>query len=200
MQEINQIVECLERGGVVLLPTDTVYGIAVKPNIESAVAQIYKLKSRPRNMFLPIMVSSIDYFEGLGLNISDNTNKLLNSNLVPGAITIALGFNPTKQRPSWLDGRDEVAIRIPNDERLLSVLRMIGPLLVTSANKHGSNSTPNNLIEILDELNGRPDLIIDGGIKQEIPSTIINCRLNPPVIEREGYISSVQIFNILDNG
>lgn len=198
--EISNIINCLKEGGVVLLPTDTVYGLAVKPDIEKAVTKIYELKSRPRHMFLPVMVGLEFPLTTLGLHVNNNAEKLLHSHLVPGAITIVFGFDSTKLRVPWLNTREEVAIRIPNDNTLLSILHATGPLLVTSANRHGSGSTPNNIDEILRDLNGSPDLIVDGGIKQEIPSSIINCRVMPPVIERKGIVPSDEILKLLNNG
>ena len=98
--------------------------------------------------------------------------------------------------PSWLEGREEAAIRIPNDACLLAVLRQTGPLLVTSANLHGA-STPENLAEVLAQLDGVPDLAVDGGILHTIPSTLINCRLDPPVVERVGAIPEAQVMEYL---
>lgn len=200
MEKIDQIVACFEKGGTILLPTDTVYGLAAKPLPDSSIAKIFELKSRPRNQFLPIMVSSKSELLALGLEININAEKLLNSNLVPGAVTIVFGFDKNADRPSWLDGREEVAVRIPDDAQLLEILRRTGPLLVTSANKHQSPGTPNNVNEILQQLNGRPDLVVDGGVKQEIPSTIVNCRFESPKIERQGVVDAADIFNIINNG
>lgn len=200
MEKVDQIVKCLAEGGAVLLPTDTVYGLAAKPTIDSAVAKIFELKSRPRNQFLPIMVSSEDELAGLGLDINVNADKLLKSSLIPGAVTIILGFNDAGERPDWLKDREETAIRIPDDAVLLEVLRQTGPLLVTSANKHQSPGTPNNVAEILLQLSGKPDFVLDGGIKQEIPSTIINCRVELPSIQRLGCVPETDIFNVINNG
>ena len=195
----NQIVEVLRSGGVILIATDTVYGLAALPTVNDAVDKIYTLKKRPRNMFLPIMVASIDDLLKLGLDINDNARKFFNSNLVPGAITFVLGFKNEELKPDWLKERDEIATRIPANELLLSVLKEAGPLLVTSANRHGTPNTPNKVEDILNELNGSPDLIIEDGEGKETPSTIINCRPNPPVIERYGTISEETINKILNN-
>jgi L-threonylcarbamoyladenylate synthase len=199
MSEIDEIIQCLNESGVVLLPTDTVYGLAVKPDLGSAVDKIYALKSRPRKMFLPVMVSAEENLAGLGLDVNSNATKILQSELVPGAVTIVFGFDPARQRLWWLDGREEVAIRIPDDPRLLEVLKQTGPLLVTSANKHKTVGTPNNVAEILGQLDGKPDLVIDGGLLKEVPSTIINSRYSPATIEREGVVPSEKIFNILND-
>ena len=195
----NQIIEALHSGGVILIATDTVYGLAALPSDSEAVNKIYTLKQRPTNMFLPIMVAGTDDLESLGLDINDNARKLFKSDLVPGAITFVLGFRNEELKPEWLKGRDEIATRIPDNELLLSVLKESGPLLVTSANRHGTPNTPNKVADILNELNGLPDLIIEDGEGKEAPSTIINCRSNPPVVERYGLISIETINKILKN-
>ncbi|HCC52328.1 MAG TPA: threonylcarbamoyl-AMP synthase [Porphyromonadaceae bacterium] len=199
MDKVNQIVQVIYEGGVVLIATDTVYGLAALPTSEEAVSKIYRLKERPENMFLPIMVAEMNDLEKLGLDINDNAKKIFQSELVPGAITFVLGFKDESLKPQWLQGREEIATRIPNNGLLLSVLRETGPLLVTSANRHGISHTPNNVKDILKELNGSPDLIIEEGEGKEMPSTIINCRYNPPVIERLGLISLDVINKILDD-
>lgn len=197
MNDIKRIVDVLVTGGVVLVPTDTVYGLAALPTEKKAVNKIYALKGRPTSMNLPIMVAEERDLIALGLDIDTNATKLFNSTLVPGAITFILGFRTMGIRPFWLEGREEVAVRIPNNSLLLSVLKETGPLLVTSANKHGSSHSPNKVSEILKELDGYPDLIIEDGEGKEIPSTIINCRYTPPLIERSGLIPIETINEIL---
>jgi L-threonylcarbamoyladenylate synthase len=189
------IVECLENGGVVLLPTDTVYGLAVSPSFDEAIDRLFKLKRRPRNVNLPIMVASEAELEALGFEVSESARRLLRSPLIPGSLTLAMGFS-SDYRPVWLVGRDEAAVRIPNDERLLSVLRKTGPLLVTSANAH-SAETPDNVADILAQLDGVPDLWIDGGTLRTTASTLVNCRVDPPVIERIGVVPESEVLKYL---
>jgi L-threonylcarbamoyladenylate synthase len=194
----DEVITCLQNGGVALLPTDTVYGLAASPAHESAVQKIFDLKQRPRTVNLPIMVASREQLEWLGLDINPYAAKLLASSLMPGAVSLVLGFVSGPTVP-WLHGREEVAIRIPNDENLLHILRATGPLLVTSANKHGRPDTPLQTPEILAELNGAPDIVVDDGERRDKPSTIINCRLNPPVVERYGGIEPEVIFKIFNH-
>ena len=193
--EVEKIVECLQAGGVVLIPTDTVYGLAVSPNFDKSIDCLFALKRRPRNVNLPIMVASDAELEPLGFEISDAARRLLHSPLVPGSLTLAMGFS-SDYRPSWLAGREEAAVRIPNDERLLSVLRKTGPLLVTSANAH-SAETPDNVTDILAQLDGAPDLSIDGGTLRTTASTLVNCRVDPPVIERIGVVPESEVLKYL---
>jgi L-threonylcarbamoyladenylate synthase len=195
MSDVEQIVACLERGGVVLLPTDTVYGLAVSPNFDESIDRLFALKRRPRNVNLPIMVSSPAELEPLGFEISEPARRLLRSPLIPGSLTLAMGFR-SDYRPSWLAGREEAAVRIPNDERLLAVLRRTGPLLVTSANAH-SAGTPDNVQDILAQLDGAPDLAIDGGPLRTTASTLVNCRVDPPVIERLGVVPEAEVLKYL---
>ena len=194
-KQVEDIVECLSKGGVVLIPTDTVYGLAVSPNFDKSIDRLFALKRRPRNVNLPIMVASDDELEPLGFEISESARRLLRSPLVPGSLTLAMGFS-SDYRPEWLAGREEAAVRIPNDERLLAVLRKTGPLLVTSANAH-SAETPDNVSDILAQLDCAPDLFIDGGILRTTASTLVNCRVDPPVIERVGVVPASEVLKYL---
>ena len=195
MIDVEEIVECLGSGGVVLLPTDTVYGLAVSPNFDKSVDRLFAIKRRPRNVNLPIMVASEAELEPLGFEISDSARRLLRSPLIPGSLTLAMGFR-SDYRPAWLEGRDEAAVRSPNDARLLAVLRKAGPLLVTSANAH-SAETPDNVQEILAQLDGAPDLWIDGGTLRTTASTLVNCRVDPPAIERLGVVPESEVLKYL---
>jgi len=192
---VDEIVACLSKGGVVLLPTDTVYGLAVKPEFDKSIDRLFAFKRRPRTVNLPIMVTSAADLEPLGFHISESAQRLLQSPLIPGSLTLALGFH-SEFRPPWLASRYEAAVRIPDDKRLLAVLQKTGPLLVTSANVH-SAETPDNVREILSQLDGTPDLHIDGGTLKTTASTLVNCRLNPPVIERIGVVPESEVLKYL---
>lgn len=199
LNNTNKIIQTLQKGGVALIATDTVYGLAALPANEQAVEKIYTLKDRPKDLFLPIMVASVHDLELMGLDINANARKLIESYLVPGAITFVLGFKDDAVKPDWLKSREEIATRIPDNDLMLAVLRETGPLLVTSANRHGQPVTQAKVKDILAELNGMPDIIIESGEGKEVPSTIINCRTDPPVIERYGIIPVHIIYQILSH-
>lgn len=192
----KEIANKILSGDVALLPTDTVYGLAANPEYEQAVRKIFRLKNRPYTLNLPIMVADEASLRQLNVKIGLEAQRLLNSQLVPGDLTIIFGFldKPTKK---WLENRCECAVRIPKHEQLLEILQLTGPLLVTSANRHGANSTPTNIPEILADLNGKPDIIVEGGHIENIPSTIVNCNKKPAEIERTGRISFVELEKIL---
>jgi L-threonylcarbamoyladenylate synthase len=193
--EIGRIAACLGGGGIVLMPTDTVYGLAAHPTFAASVDRLFALKRRSRSRQLPVMIASQDELATLGVRVTDTARRVLRSPLVPGALTFILGFADGPV-PSWLAGREEVAIRIPDDARLLAVLRHTGPLFVTSANTHGA-ATPESLSDALAQLDGAPDLAIDGGTLSTVPSTLLNCRRDPPVVEREGAVATADLLALL---
>jgi L-threonylcarbamoyladenylate synthase len=193
--DVGRIASCLLGGGIVLLPTDTVYGLAVHPTFPESVERLFQLKRRSRSRQLPVMIAAEDALAGMGVRLTEPARRVLRSPLVPGALTLVLGFADGPV-PSWLAGREEVAIRIPDDRRLLAVLRRTGPLFVTSANTHGA-ATPESLADALAQLDGAPGLAIDGGTLRTVPSTLLNCRRDPPVVEREGAISTAELMALL---
>lgn len=192
---VKAAVDSLRAGGVALLPTDTVYGLAASPVHDAAIDRIYELKNRPRDRNLPIMVAATFDLASIGIQINDAAARLLASPLVPGALTLALGIDPAAV-PEWLSGRDEIAIRIPNSPFMLAVLEQTGPLMVTSANAHGQ-PTANRVSDIVAGLHGDPDIVVDGGHLPDVPSTLINCHAKPPVIEREGVVPSRDVLALL---
>jgi L-threonylcarbamoyladenylate synthase len=189
---VEEVVATLRSGGVVLLPTDTVYGLAVHPEDDAALARLFAMKQRPLTRNLPVMVADADQARGLGAQVTPAAEKLLAA-FSPGALTLALAL---VDPPAWLAGRDEVAVRIPDDAFLLDVLRAAGPLLVTSANLSGQD-TPETMPEVLAQLAGRPDLAFDGGPRPTVPSTLVNCNLPAPVVERVGAVPPEQIAKVL---
>lgn len=194
-EEVARAAECLLAGGVVLLPTDTVYGLAAHPEHDDAVTRLFAIKGRPRSVNLPVMITSADQVPALGGVVNRAADALLRSKYVPGALTVAVGTSPERLVP-WLRGRAEFAVRIPDDERLLAIISRTGPLLVTSANLH-AQAVRESVDEILGTLAIAPDLVIDDGTRDTVPSTLVNCRLVPPVVERVGAVPEEEIEAIL---
>ena len=194
-EEVARASECVLAGGVVLLPTDTVYGLAVHPERDEAITRLFAIKGRPRSVNLPVMISSRDDITALGGVVNGAAELLLESKYVPGPLTLAVGTSPP-DLPPWLRGRVEFAVRIPDDERLLAIQRTTGPLLVTSANLH-AEQVRESVPEILSTLVSAPDLVIDDGNRDTVPSTLVNCRLVPPVVERVGAVGKEEIEVIL---
>jgi L-threonylcarbamoyladenylate synthase len=193
--DVARAVACLLAGGVVLLPTDTVYGLAVHPERDGAITRLFAMKGRPRSVNLPVMISSRDDIIALGGVVNRATDLLLESKYVPGPLTLAVGVSPPDLAP-WLRGRVEFAVRVPDDDRLLAIIEQTGPLLVTSANLH-AEQVRESVPTVLSTLTSEPDVIIDDGNRDTVPSTLVNCRLAPPVVERVGAVPAEEIEGIL---
>lgn len=192
--DVAGVGQCLHDGGIVLLPTDTVYGLAVHPERPDAIAKLFALKRRPGGINLPIMVADVEDIPALGVEITPAARRLLDV-FAPGPLTVALGVRPGAA-PAWLADRAEVGVRVPTDPVLVQVLRLTGPLLVTSANTHAA-ATPESAAGVLASLDGAPDLVVDGGVRAVVPSTLVNCNLPEPVIERHGVLSAEAIAAVL---
>jgi len=184
-------VEVLHAGGVVVVPTDTVYGLAARPGDRDAVQAVFRAKGRPEGMHLPVLAASLEQVRALGVDVNPAALALARW-WWPGPLTLAFGFDAAAERPAWLDGRHEVAVRIPDHDVLRSLLARTGPLVVTSANPHGA-PTPRTAHDVAASLGPAVDLVLDGGQLRDVPSTLVNVRGASAVIEREGAITRDEV-------
>jgi L-threonylcarbamoyladenylate synthase len=182
-------------GGVAVVPTDTVYGLAARPDEPGAVHAIYRMKERPEGMHLPVLAASVDQVRALGVAFTPAAAALARR-WWPGPLTMAFGFERQAGRPTWLEGRAEVAVRIPDHDFLRALLQETGVLVVTSANRHGA-PTPRTAGEAVLDLASPVDLVVDGGTLQDIPSTLVNVGASEPTVEREGAIARDAIADAL---
>lgn len=192
---VAQVAATLKGGGVVLVPTETVYGLMCLPMSPRAVQQVFTMKARPASRRLPIIVSGLDHArQSLPLDWSAQATALARA-FWPGPLTIACKVEAGAD--DWLAGRHEAAVRAPDHEFIQGLTRELGPLLMTSANQHG-HDTPQTMEDALAELLQPPDLAVNQGKLSGSPSTLVNANLATPVVEREGAISSIDIGRVLD--
>ena len=200
----------LRAGALVVVPTDTVYGLAAVPGDAEAVQAVYRAKDRPEGMHLPVLAASPEQVRSLGVAFNEAAQTLARR-WWPGPLTLAFGFEDGAgagagpgpgagpARPGWLAGRTEVAVRIPDHDFLRAVLAEAGPLLVTSANPHGA-PTPRRADEVAAALGRSVHLIVDGGPLTEVPSTLVSVSGAVPVLEREGAIAWAEVEAALAGG
>ncbi len=182
--------EIIRRGGVVALPTDTVYGIACAVSDPRAIHRMYAIKERDALKAIPVLVGDLSQLEQITSNFSPQA-RLLAQHFWPGALTIVVAKNPAL--PEELTIHPTVGIRMPAYDWLLDLLRETGPLAATSANLSGAVS-PVSAQEVIAQLDGRIELIVDGGqCAGGIPSTVVDCSREQPKILREGGISNDDI-------
>ena len=185
----------LRSGGLVVLPTDTVYGLAALPHLPDAVRAVFRAKGRPSGMHLPVLAATVEQVRGLGVAFGAAASVLADR-WWPGPLTLAFAFDPGSGRPDWLAGRDEVAVRVPDHDFVRALLRETGVLVVTSANPHGT-ATPLTAEAVSASLGPSVGLVVDGGALTEVPSTVVSLVGREPVVEREGVIRALDIIEAL---
>ena len=186
--------ELLRRGGVVAFPTDTVYGVGAMAFDENAVEMLYEVKQRSIEKAIPILIGDLSQLKQVALDVTATAEKLARR-FWPGPLTMVLPRHPSI--PDIVTPLPTVGVRIPNLARTQELLRLTGPLAVTSANLSGQAS-PSTAHDVEAQLGGRIPLILDGGATPGgTPSTVLDCTKDPPVILREGPIPLDEILKTL---
>jgi L-threonylcarbamoyladenylate synthase len=188
--EIGQALHILKSGGIVAFPTDTVYGVGSLAFDNAAIESIYAAKDRPVEKAIPILIADLDDIYKVAENIPEMALRFA-SRFWPGPLTCVVPKKPIL--PSAVSATPTVAVRIPDHADARALLRAAGPMAVTSANISGQPS-PSTAQEVYDQLNGRIPLILDGGkTPGGLPSTLVDCTGEKPVILREGSISLAEL-------
>ena len=143
-------------GGVVLIPTESHYGLGADPRQPEAVEKIFGLKGRPEGLALPVVCSDWDQVESL-VSVPD-PHRFKLARIWPAALTVVA----PRRRSVAASSTDTLAVRIPNHDGLRALLYRVGPLTATSANRHGQPPCP-SVYSALDSLLGTPDLVLDAG-------------------------------------
>jgi L-threonylcarbamoyladenylate synthase len=192
--EIQSALELLKNGGIVAFPTDTVYGLGALAFDNAAIESIYTAKDRSIEKAIPILIGDLDDLDKVADNIPDMALRFA-ARFWPGPLTCVV---PKKWNlPPAVSATATIAVRIPDHDDARALLRAVGSLAVTSANITGQPS-PSTAQEVYDQLKGRIPLILDGGkTKGGIPSTLVDCTGEKPVILREGPIKLVELLAVL---
>lgn len=184
---ITEAVEALRRGELVVLPTDTVYGVAADAFSPAAVGRLLEAKGRGREVPTPVLVPSARTLEGLAASVPQVARDLVDA-FWPGALTLVLRQAPTL---AWDlgDTKGTVAVRMPLDPVALAVLEQTGPLAVSSANRSGLPPAL-DAAEAARQLGTAVDVYLDGGpCGEPVPSTIVDLTGDTPVVLRQGALS-----------
>lgn len=183
----NDIINTLKDGKLVIMPTDTIYGIIGDATNEDVINKVYEVKERPHDKPLLILVSNFTMLHELVTEIPKETEKIIKK-FWPGPLTI-LFKKSSKVSDSLTANSSLVAIRMPNDKRLLNIMNHLNrPLISTSANisSHDAITNPNQLEEKMKE---KIDLIVDEGTVNNEASTLITIVNGKIEILREGSLT-----------
>lgn len=193
-QALATALDILTGGGLVVFPTDTVYGLGALAFDEIAVGQLYDVKERGMDKAIPVLIGDFSHLERVSAGVNSMSEKLA-KHFWPGALTIVVPRNPSI--PDAVTQLPTVGVRMPKFGPTQELLRLTGPLAVTSANISGKGS-PSTAPGVDAQLGGRVPLILDGGVTPGgMPSTVVDCTGGKPVILREGPISLEEILQAL---
>ena len=186
---IKKASEIISKGGIVIFPTDTVYGIGCNPYNKESVEKIYKIKSRDIIKSVPVLTYSIKTAEKI-VEFDQFTKKIVEK-FWPGPLTVILKVTDKKIKES-LNLKNKIAIRVPDHKCTLELLKKCNFLVGTSANISG-DSPHTNPEECLKKLENY-DIFVDGGmITSKGESTIIEIENEQIKIIREGYLTKDEI-------
>ena len=191
-QQIERGISILKQGRLVAYPTDTVYGLGACANIPQAVERVYKVKERPRNMPLPLLLADESEISKIAEPVPPLAWLLIRS-FLPGGLTIVLP--KSNSVPDFITaGETTIAVRIPAHPVPIALVDGLGaPIVGTSANLSGRPS-PLTAEEVYSQLGDEIDLIIDGGrCLGGKESTVVDVTGEKPVVLREGAISKEEI-------
>jgi tRNA threonylcarbamoyl adenosine modification protein (Sua5/YciO/YrdC/YwlC family) len=186
-RQIRQVVEILKEGGVIIYPTDTVYGIGCDIYKHKAIERVAQIKGlKPEKANFSIICYDLSHISDFTRPIDNNIFKLMKRNL-PGPFTFILEAN--NNVPKILKAnRKSIGIRVPDNKIIREIVKELGNPIITTSLK-----TNDEIIEyntdpelIFEEYRNLVDAVIDGGYGGLVASTVVDCTINPPEIVRMG--------------
>ena len=195
---ISEAVETIKNGGVVVYPTDTIYGLGVNALNPEAISRLFKIKRRPSEKAVPVIVNDVEMARKIAY-IDYRKNETLKK-IWPSPVTIILQKKDTV--PDILTGtKDTIGIRIPDSKLARILVSSLGaPITATSANISGEEPSLDiqKIIDRFNQVNDKPDLILDAGIlPPSEPSTVLDLSGQKPKILRIGPVKKEQLLDIL---
>jgi L-threonylcarbamoyladenylate synthase len=183
----RQAADAVQRGEVVVMPTDTVYGVGADAFDPRAVAAVLTAKGRGRDVPPPVLVPSVRTLDGLAMDVSPAARELVAA-FWPGPLTIVCRAAPTLDWDLG-DTGGTVALRMPLHRVALAVLELTGPMAVTSANRHGEPAAT-TVDEAIEQLGEAVSVYLDGGASpSSTASTIVDVTGEVPRVLRAGPLS-----------
>lgn len=186
---VPTVVAALERGDVVIIPTDTVYGLAADPRSATAMARLFELKQRPEGVPVAVLNASAEDARRL-VAASDSFDRLAEAHW-PGALTIVAESAMTGQLhigdTANAAGVATIGVRVPDHQLIRDCAKLFGPIAATSANIHGS-PTITRPAELWGTFGSDVDVIIDGGELAGLASTVVDISGGVANVLRQGVV------------
>jgi len=192
----TQAIAVLRAGGIVAIPTDTVYGIAVALDAPDGIERLFHVKHRPPEKGIALLLAETEQATEVG--VLEAAARRLAEAFWPGPLTMILPLRADADLPGALTGdAPTVGVRLPDHPTPRALAAVLGPLPVTSANLSGEPDAT-DAAAVLEILGDRLDLILDGGrTRGAVPSTVVDLTVNPPVVRREGALGAARVLAVL---
>ena len=188
-KKIEKAVEVLNKGGIIIFPTDTAFGIGCRIDKKEAIERLFSIRNRPLSLPAPVLVSGKEMAKKYWLHLPKEVEKKLIEKYWPGALTIILPANLSVVPSLVRGGQGNLGIRMPDNELILDIIRKTGvPILGPSANLH-DEQTPYSIKDLDKNLIQKVDLVLDGSCALKNASTVIDCSKKPWKILRHGAIN-----------
>jgi L-threonylcarbamoyladenylate synthase len=189
-------IEVLRAGGLVAMPTDTVYGVGVALDAKDGLVRLFAAKGRPLDRAIVLLAADLEQAASVG--VFSAAARLLAERFWPGGLTLVLLQALEARLPAELTGgAATIGVRIPDHESPRALARALGPMPVTSANLSGQPDAQ-DASEVLAQLGSRVNLVLDGGrARGGIPSTVVDSSGELPRILRAGAISTADLAAVL---
>ena len=196
--KLKKPAQIIKNGGIVIFPTETVYGIGTNGLDENAIRKLYEVKQRPLNKPISLLVNNIEMVEKIAKNITEVEYKLM-ERFFPGPLTIILEKRDII--PDILTSNtNTIGIRMPSGEIAKKLIEFAGVPIATSSSNISGRPSGTNITDIKKDFEGKVDCFIDNGESElGIPSTVIRIIDNIPHILRQGAISEEEIRKVIAN-
>ncbi len=192
---IQRALEILKRGRLAAFPTDTVYGLGVLAFNPEAIEELFVVKEREHSKAIAVLLSDPGELPEVAAKLNESARRLA-QRFWPGPLTLVVPRHP--DLPKNLSPLATIGVRMPDHPVALQLLRLSGPLAVTSANLSGANNAE-TAQQVFDQLGGQISIILDGGrTPGGSPSTVVDCTGNEPVILRSGPVAWEEIQSALE--
>lgn len=192
--KLKQPAEIIRNGGIVLFPTETVYGIGTNGLNETAIKKLFKIKQRPLNKPISLLVNSIDMINKIAKDITEIEYSIIKE-FFPGPLTIVLKKKDIVPNILTANG-NTVGIRMPSNDIALKLIEYTGFPIATSSANISSQPSGTRLQDIIKDFDGKADCFIDSGpSKIGLSSTVVQVIDGIPHILRQGTITEKQIRN-----
>lgn len=187
-KDIEQAIQVLKEGGIVIFPTDTAFGIGCRIDDEKAIKRLFKIRTRPLTQATPVLVENLEMAQAYLENIPPEVIDRFIKPYWPGALTVILYCNKVKVPVLVRGGGETLGVRIPSHPIALEIIRGVGvPILGPSANFHGEK-TPYRFEDLDKKLVKLVDYVVGGNCTLKQQSTVIDCSKRPWQITRKGAV------------